>query len=111
MTSAGRTLYQGHLFVHDRLLSESGMQNHPLTPMTDPDLRLIRAGAHPRLCIVRRTRTDRSDRLSDHIRAEDILALKKFFQLSAADGGQRVAVAVLVAVPGAGRMERPGLDE
>ncbi len=34
----GRTIYQGHLFVADRLLSESGMQNHPLTPMTDPDL-------------------------------------------------------------------------
>lgn len=36
---AGRTLYQGHLFVHDQLLSESGMQHHPLTPMTDPDIR------------------------------------------------------------------------
>lgn len=36
---AGRTVYKGHLFVHDRLLSESGMQNHPLTPMTDPDIR------------------------------------------------------------------------
>ena len=35
----GRTLYQGHLFVHDRLLSESGMERHPLTPMTDPDIR------------------------------------------------------------------------
>lgn len=35
---AGRTLYQGHLFVHNRLLSESGMQNHPLTPMTDSDI-------------------------------------------------------------------------
>jgi uncharacterized protein YgbK (DUF1537 family) len=35
----GRTVYQGHLFVGDRLLHESGMQNHPLTPMTDPDLR------------------------------------------------------------------------
>lgn len=34
-----RTIFQGHLFVGDRLLSESGMQNHPLTPMTDPDLR------------------------------------------------------------------------
>ena len=33
-----RTIYLGHLFVGDRLLSESGMQNHPLTPMTDPDL-------------------------------------------------------------------------
>jgi uncharacterized protein YgbK (DUF1537 family) len=36
---AGRTVYQGHLFVGDRLLSESGMQNHPLNPMTDPDIR------------------------------------------------------------------------
>ncbi|WP_299624619.1 3-oxo-tetronate kinase [uncultured Tateyamaria sp.] len=35
----GRSVYQGHLFVNDMLLSESGMQNHPLTPMTDPDLR------------------------------------------------------------------------
>ena len=35
----GRTVYQGHLFVGDRLLSESGMQHHPLTPMTDADIR------------------------------------------------------------------------
>jgi 3-dehydrotetronate 4-kinase len=37
--AAGRTIYMGHLFVKDRLLSESGMEKHPLTPMTDPDLR------------------------------------------------------------------------
>ncbi|MCK0118924.1 four-carbon acid sugar kinase family protein [Loktanella sp. F6476L] len=37
--TTGRTVYQGHLFVGDTLLSESGMQHHPLTPMTDPDLR------------------------------------------------------------------------
>lgn len=35
----GRTIYQGHLFVKDRLLNESGLQNHPLNPMTDPDIR------------------------------------------------------------------------
>src|SRR3954454_11111222 len=34
----GRTVYQGHLFVGDRLLSESSMARHPLTPMTDSDL-------------------------------------------------------------------------
>ncbi len=34
----GRTVYRGHLFVHDQLLSESGMQHHPLTPMTDPNI-------------------------------------------------------------------------
>lgn len=37
--AAGRSVYQGHLFVGDRLLSETGMRDHPLTPMTDPDLR------------------------------------------------------------------------
>ncbi|RUW29704.1 four-carbon acid sugar kinase family protein, partial [Mesorhizobium sp. M1A.F.Ca.IN.020.06.1.1] len=36
---AGRTVYQGHLFVKDRLLNESGLQNHPLNPMTDADIR------------------------------------------------------------------------
>lgn len=35
----GRSLYQGHLFVNDVLLNESGLQNHPLTPMTDADIR------------------------------------------------------------------------
>lgn len=34
----GRTVYQGHLFVGDRLLNDSGMQYHPLTPMNDADL-------------------------------------------------------------------------
>ncbi|HLH48327.1 MAG TPA: 3-oxo-tetronate kinase [Roseiarcus sp.] len=37
--AAGRTVYQGHLFVRDRLLNESGMEKHPLNPMTDPDIR------------------------------------------------------------------------
>jgi uncharacterized protein YgbK (DUF1537 family) len=34
-----RTVYQGHLFVGDRPLNESGLQNHPLNPMTDADIR------------------------------------------------------------------------
>lgn len=33
-----RTIYKGHLFVGDVLLSDSGMRNHPLTPMTDANL-------------------------------------------------------------------------
>ncbi|RVQ64622.1 four-carbon acid sugar kinase family protein [Croceicoccus ponticola] len=35
----GRTVYQGNLFVGDVPLAESGMRDHPLTPMTDSDLR------------------------------------------------------------------------
>lgn len=41
MPANGRTVYQGHLFVHDRLLSDSGMQDHSVTPMRDPDLRRV----------------------------------------------------------------------
>jgi uncharacterized protein YgbK (DUF1537 family) len=33
-----RTVYQGHLFVGTALLNESGMENHPLTPMKDANL-------------------------------------------------------------------------
>jgi uncharacterized protein YgbK (DUF1537 family) len=39
--ATGRAVYQGHLFVGDRLLNESGMEHHPITPMTDPDLRRV----------------------------------------------------------------------
>ena len=34
----GRTVYQGHLFVGDQLLSDSPMKDHPLTPMRDANL-------------------------------------------------------------------------
>jgi len=34
----GRTIFRGHLFVGDELLSDSGMRNHPLNPMTDANL-------------------------------------------------------------------------
>jgi len=34
----GRSVYQGHLFVGSVLLNESGMEHHPLTPMTDANL-------------------------------------------------------------------------
>jgi uncharacterized protein YgbK (DUF1537 family) len=35
---AGRTVFKGHLFVGDLLLSDSPMRHHPLTPMTDANL-------------------------------------------------------------------------
>ena len=34
----GRTVFKGHLFVGDQLLSDSAMRQHPLTPMTDANL-------------------------------------------------------------------------
>lgn len=34
----GRTVYQGHIFVGPKLINESSMRDHPLTPMRDPNL-------------------------------------------------------------------------
>nr|AGU11645.1 Protein of unknown function, DUF1537 [uncultured organism] len=49
----GRTVYQGHLFVHDQPLDESGMRDHPVTPMTDSSLvRLMQAQAQGRAVVV-----------------------------------------------------------
>lgn len=36
--SLARTVYAGHLFVGNQLLSDSSMRHHPLTPMTDANL-------------------------------------------------------------------------
>ncbi|PKP84864.1 MAG: hypothetical protein CVT80_05785 [Alphaproteobacteria bacterium HGW-Alphaproteobacteria-2] len=37
--ATGRRLMMGHLFVGDQLLNRSGMEHHPLNPMTEPDIR------------------------------------------------------------------------
>jgi uncharacterized protein YgbK (DUF1537 family) len=34
----GRTTYMGYHFVHQQMLSDSPMRNHPLNPMTNPNL-------------------------------------------------------------------------
>jgi 3-dehydrotetronate 4-kinase len=34
----GRSVYMGHLFVGEKLLSDTHMRHHPLTPMTDSNL-------------------------------------------------------------------------
>ncbi len=50
----GRTIFRGHLFVQDQLLNESGMQNHPLTPMTDANLvRVLQAQTRGKVGLLR----------------------------------------------------------
>jgi uncharacterized protein YgbK (DUF1537 family) len=50
----GRTIFRGNLFVGDKLLNESGMENHPLTPMTDPDLvRVLQRQTKSRVGLIR----------------------------------------------------------
>lgn len=55
----GRTVYQGYLFVMGQLLSESGMRNHPVTPMTDSNLlRLMDAQGRGRSGLINSTVMD-----------------------------------------------------
>lgn len=49
----GRTVFKGHLFVGDELLQDSGMRNHPLTPMTDSNLvRVLQAQTRRKVGLV-----------------------------------------------------------
>jgi uncharacterized protein YgbK (DUF1537 family) len=48
-----RTVFKGHLFVGDVLLSDSGMRNHPLTPMADANLvRVLQAQARRKVGLI-----------------------------------------------------------
>ncbi len=48
-----RTVFKGHLFVGDVLLSDSGMRNHPLTPMRDANLvRVMQAQCKRRVGLI-----------------------------------------------------------
>jgi len=78
----GRTVFRGHLFVGDELLSESGMRHHPLTPMTDANLvRVLQAQARGKVGLLRH---DTVARGKDAVRAR-IAALR--------EGGVRLAIA------------------
>jgi uncharacterized protein YgbK (DUF1537 family) len=62
-----RTVFKGYLFAGDVLLNESGMQHHPLTPMTDPNLvRVLSAQTSRRVGLIDHTVVGRG---SDAIRA------------------------------------------
>lgn len=83
-----RTVFKGHLFVGDVLLSDSGMRDHPLTPMRDANLvRVLQAQTRRRVGLVAH---DVVARGPDAIRA-------RFAELQA----QGVGVAVLDAVDNA----------
>jgi uncharacterized protein YgbK (DUF1537 family) len=49
----GRTVFKGYLFAGNVLLNESGMQNHPLTPMNDANLvRVMQAQTKRRVGLI-----------------------------------------------------------
>lgn len=50
----GRTVFHGHMFVGDDLLSDSGMRNHPLAPMTESSLvKVLKAQSNGKAGLVR----------------------------------------------------------
>ena len=70
----GRTVFRGHLFVGDELLSDSGMKQHPLTPMTDANLvRVLQAQTAQRVGLLRydTLRTDAPSALAQ-LRADGV---------------------------------------
>jgi len=81
----GRTVFKGYLFVGDVPLDESGMRNHPLTPMTDANLvRVLQA------------QTRRKVGLIDHAvvaRGEDAIA-RRIAELRATGVGIAIVDAV-----------------
>ncbi|MEL6480820.1 MAG: DNA polymerase III subunit delta' [Pseudomonadota bacterium] len=64
-----------------------------LAPPADcPVMRRIRAGAEPRLVVLRRGLNERTKRLRTQIGVDDVRALRPFLALSAPDGGWRVVI-------------------
>ena len=58
----------------------------------NPNARLIQAGAHPRLYVVRRPYDDKTKKLKTEITVDAVRGVKSFFHMSAADGGRRVVI-------------------
>jgi DNA polymerase-3 subunit delta' len=57
-----------------------------------PVVRRMHSGAEPRLFLLRRAWDEEKKRLKTVITVDEVRRLKSFFQLSAADGGHRVAI-------------------
>jgi uncharacterized protein YgbK (DUF1537 family) len=57
-----RTVFKGYLFVGDVLLNESGMENHPLTPMRDANLiRVMQAQSKRKVGLIDYARVARGE--------------------------------------------------
>ncbi|HEY4065760.1 MAG TPA: 3-oxo-tetronate kinase [Burkholderiaceae bacterium] len=70
----GRTVFKGHLFVGESLLNESGMEDHPLTPMKDPNLvRVLQAQCRGRVGLIDH-RTVAKEPEAIHARIDELVA-------------------------------------
>ena len=61
-------------------------------PDDHPVARRLIALSEPRLFLLRRAANDKGDRLQSVISVDEVRRMKRFFELSAAEGGRRVAI-------------------
>lgn len=77
---------------------DDGLFGDPLPPTSlyiaddHPDAKLVMAGAHPRLHVIRRPYNFDTKKLRAEITVDAVRGLKEFFHMSAADGGRRVVI-------------------
>lgn len=101
-----RTQYAGHLFVDGRLLSESPMRDHPLTPMRDPDLVRVLGAQTPRAValVPHAALRDGADAVADRVR-ETVAAGARHVLVDALDEDDLdVVAAAVLALHAAGRL-------
>lgn len=73
-------------------LLANGPADNLAVPHDDPTVRRIRALSEPRLHLVRRPVDEKTGRIRSEITVDEIRRLHTFFQMSAAEGGRRVAI-------------------
>lgn len=89
----GRTVFRGHLFVGDALLSDTGMREHPLTPMTDANLvRVMQAQSRAKVGLVRH---DVVARGADAVRARIEALVRDGVRFGVADATDDAALRTL----------------
>lgn len=126
----GRTIYLGHLFVGQQLLSDSPMRQHPLTPMTDANLvrvlarqtqakvdlvplSVVRQGAEAMQArFAELARQDAAYAIVDAVEDSDLIALgEACADLSLITGGSGAAIGLPANFRRAGLIpERTGVD-
>ncbi len=113
--AAGRTVYNGYLFVGTQLLSESSMRDHPLTPMTDANLvRVLQAQCAAKVGLVTRAQLrggnmvaavlqqDAAAVIADAVDDEDLRVLGRHCAgTTLASGGSGLGAGIARALAGA----------
>lgn len=88
-----RSVYMGHLFVGDVLLSDSPMKDHPLTPMRDANLvRVLQRQTRMKVGLIPYAVVDRGDEAIGTAFAKAEAAGERFVVVDAISDGHLVAI-------------------